>query len=184
VHFKVLLLPAPASAKELESIHVVAMLGDSPVGQPIVVPARKFFLEYVPVGQVPVPDGGLGTPDLLGTFDVATLFPELFRSLTALGAGTAVQYSGAAIAAYAAVALRGPLATSREEASGAGDKLEQAIADSASPERASLKLLHRVGVVLSPRPGLGGRVIRQCYFPERGCQRCPRGTQARQARRR
>ena len=87
MHFKVLLLPAPASAKELESVHVVVMLGGSPVGQPIVVPARKFFLEYVPVGLVPVPDGGLGTPDPLGTFDVATLFPEFFRSLTALGAG-------------------------------------------------------------------------------------------------
>ena len=41
------------------------------------------------------------------------------------------------------------------------------IADAASPARASLKLLHRVGAVLSPRPGLGGRVIRQCYFPDR-----------------
>ena len=43
VDFKVLLLPASASAKELESVHVVAMLGGSPVGQPIVMPARTFF---------------------------------------------------------------------------------------------------------------------------------------------
>ena len=167
MHFKVVLLPAPAAAKELESVHVVAMLRGSPVGQPIVVPARQFFLEYVPVGQVPAPGDGLGTSDTLGAFDVAALFPEFFKSLTALGAGTEVHYSGSAVAAYAAVALEGPLATSREEASAAGDKLEQAIADSASPERASLKLLHRVGAVQSPRPGLGGRVIRQCYFPER-----------------
>ena len=167
MHFKVVLLPAPATAKELESVHVVAMLRGSPVGQPIVVPARQFFLEYVPVGQVPTPGDGSGTSDTLGAFDVAALFPEFFKSLTALGAGTEVHYSGSAVAAYAAVALEGPLATSREEASAAGDKLEQAIADSASPDRASLKLLHRVGAVQSPRPGLGGRVIRQCYFPER-----------------
>ena len=31
MHFKVLLLPAPASAKELESIHVVVMLGGCPL---------------------------------------------------------------------------------------------------------------------------------------------------------
>jgi hypothetical protein len=167
MHFKVVLLPAPASAKDLESVHVVAMLGGSPVGQPIVVPARKFFLEYVPAGQVPVPAGDLGASDLLGTFNVAVSFPEFSSSLTALGAGAAVQYSGAAVAAYAAVALQEPLATSREEASAAGDKLEQVIADAASPARASLKLLHRVGAVLLPRPGLGGRVIRQCYFPDR-----------------
>ena len=167
MHFKVVLLPAPASAKDLESVHVVAMLEGSPVGQPIVVPAKKFFLEYVPAGQVPVPGGDLGASDLLGTFDVAVSFPEFFSSLTALGAGAAVQYSGAAVAAYAAVALQEPLATSREEASAAGDKLEQVIADAASPARASLKLLHRVGAVLSPRPGLGGRVIRQCCFPDR-----------------
>ena len=80
MHFKVLLLPAPASAKELECVHVVTMLRGSPVGQPIVVPARKFFLEYVPVGQVPAPGDGLGTPNPLGTFDVATLFPEFFKS--------------------------------------------------------------------------------------------------------
>ena len=37
MQFKVVLLPAPASAKELESDHVVAMLSGAPVGQPIVV---------------------------------------------------------------------------------------------------------------------------------------------------
>ena len=113
----------------------------------------------MPVGQVPASDSDLGAPELLGTFDVSSRFPEFFRSLTALGAGVAVQYSGAEIAAYAAVALEGPLATSHEEASSAGDKLEQAIADAASPARASLKLLHRVGAVESPRPGITPRQL-------------------------
>ena len=178
MQFKVVLLPASASAKELESVHVVAMLSGMPVGELIVVPARNFFLTYAPVGQVPEADTGFGTPGSLVMFDCSTRFPEFLMSLSALGAGVAVQYSGAEIAAYAAVALEGPLATSREEAGAAGDKLEQAIADAASPGRNSLKLLHRVGAVQAPRPGLGGVESSGSVTSLANPRKCRRATRA------
>ena len=101
----------------------------------------------------------------MGSFDVSTQFPQLHVSLVAMGAGTAVQYSGAEVAAYAAVALEGHLADTREEAEAAKTALEQVLADEASPGRSKLKLLHRLGAVAMPRPSLGGRALRQCYFP-------------------
>ena len=172
IHFKVLALQAAAAAKELEGVQVIAMLGGSSVGDPIVVAAKLFFLSYTPLDAGPRPQqsggaGGAGVPGLLGTFDISAQFPQLHVSLVAMGAGTAVQYSGAEVAAYAAVALGGWLADTREEAESAGEALECVLAEEASPQRSKLKLLHRLGAVAAPRPGLGGRAIRQCYFPER-----------------
>ena len=106
-------------------------------------------------------------PGLLSSFDISTRFPQLHVSLVAMGAGTAVQYSGAEVAAYAAVALEGWLADTREDAESAGEALEYVLAEAASPQRSKLKLLHRLGAVAAPRPDLGGRAIRQCYFPGR-----------------
>jgi hypothetical protein len=127
----------------------------------IVVAARLFFLSYAPLDAGPRPPpaggaGGAGVPGLLGTFDISTRFPELHVSLVAMGAGTAVQSSGAEVAADAAVAMGGWLADTQVETESAGEALEHVQAEKASPQRSKLKLLHRLGAVAVPRPGLGG----------------------------
>ena len=62
IHFKVLALQAAAAAKELEGVQVIAMLGGSSVGDPIVVAAKLFFLSYTPLDAGPRPQlsGGRG----------------------------------------------------------------------------------------------------------------------------
>ena len=59
------------------------------------------------------------------------------------------------------------MASSAVAARQAGDELESALMEEASPERTKLTLLRSMGAVTRLRPAVGGKAFRQCYFPDR-----------------
>ena len=140
-------------------------MGSSPVGDPNNVEVKRFFLSHLPLDWVPARRLDEGVPEMLGYYNLSATFPEFLGSLQALGAGEAVQYSRAEIAAYAVVVLQEQLATTRKGAEAAGDRLEGMLKTNASPARSQLKMLHAIGAVRAPRPVIGGRVMRSLYWP-------------------
>lgn len=184
VLFKVVSLQAAKESKSMEAVGLMTMVGGQAIGSAVSVGAREFFLSYLPQSALAARASALAgrgaaggsEPGLLGHVDVAASYPELFKSLRAMGAGEAVQYSAGEVAAYAAVALDGPLADDRGRADEAGQALERVLANHASPERDRLRMLHRIGAVVVPRPVLGGRALRQLYFPHLAPPRADEGT--------
>jgi hypothetical protein len=167
--FKVVSLQASSQAAELETVSLRAIIGGSMVGDAmsVVLVASTFFLSHVPSVRL---QAQLDTPvgdTLFGEVNLADEYPALHRSMRALGAEASATYSGAEVAAYAAVALSGPMASSAVAARQAGDELESVLMEKASPERTKLALLHSKGAVTRLRPAVGGKAFRQCYFPSR-----------------
>ena len=131
--FKVVSLQASSQAAELETVSLRAIIGGSVVGDAMGVVASTFFLSHVPSVRL---RAQLDTPvadTLFGEVNLADEYPALHRSMQALGAEASATYSGAEVAANAAVALSGPMTNSAVAARQAGDELESVLMEKASP---------------------------------------------------